>query len=306
MKLNALIALSILVSCAEVAYTQEQYSEEQQSAEVPTDVRERLSGLVPDPTPARATAEGQPAFYDSPTLYQYMDGAADVFQIYDVQALFHQDFKGGPADLTVDIFDMGSLENAFGMYAAERSPKYDFVGVGAEGYRNEGLLNFFQDRYYVKLAGFGEGANAALQEFAAAISKRIGDDRRFPIQLSKLPKAHRIPRTEKYLPKDPLGHPFLGPAYQAAYRLESGERILMISVGASAADSASRMKALEDHFRRTGRWNPAPQFGNGAAGGSNSFEGSLVATTSGPYVVILLNASDDSATFFRDAAVRLK
>ncbi|RPJ56229.1 MAG: hypothetical protein EHM23_24145 [Acidobacteria bacterium] len=305
MKLKTLLTLSILASCVHVAYTQEQYGEETQSAVVPLEVRERLSRLVPDPPPARATAEGQPAFYDSPTLYQYMDGAADVFQIYDVQALFHQDFKAGPLDLTVDIFDMGSLENAFGMYAAERSPKYDFVGVGAQGYRNEGLL-VFQDRYYVKLAAFGEGANAALQEFGAAISKRIGDDKRFPIQLSKLPKAHRIPRTEKYLPKDPLGHPFLGPAYQAAYRLESGERILMISVGASAADAASRIKALEDHFRRTGEWNLAPEFGSGAARGSNSFEGSLVATASGRYVVLLLNPSGNSEPFFQDAAAGLR
>jgi len=306
MKLKALITLSILVCCIQVAYTQEQYGEEQQSAVVPPEVRERLSRLVPDPPPARATAEGQPAFYDSPTLYQYMDGAADVFQIYDVKALFHRDFKGGPVDLTVDIFDMGSLENAFGMYAAERSPKYDFVGVGAEGYQNEGLLNFFQDRYYVRLAAFGEGANAALEEFGAAISKRIGDDKRFPVQLSKLPKAHRIPRTEKYLPKDPLGHPFLAPAYQAAYRLENGERILMISVGAGAPDAASRIKALEDHFRRTGEWNLAPEFGSRVARGSNSFEGSLVATASGRYVVLLLNPSGNSERFFQDASAGLR
>jgi len=306
MKLKALLTLSILASCLQVAYTQEQFGEESQSANVPTEVRERLSRLVPDPPPARATLEGQPAFYDSPTLYQYMDGAADVFQIYDVQALFHQDFKAGPVDLTVDIFDMGSLENAFGMYAAERSPKYDFVGLGAEGYRNEGLLNFFQDRYYVKLAAFEEGGNAALQEFGVAISKRIGDNTRFPVQLSKLPKTQRIPRTEKYLPKDPLGHPFLGPAYQATYRMESGERILMISVAADPADAGSRMKALEDHFRRTGEWKAAPQFGTGSARGSNSFEGSLVATASGHYVVLLLNPPGNSEPFFQDAAAGLR
>jgi hypothetical protein len=301
MNFKALIALSILLSRVPIAYTQQL-----QSAQIPTAVRERLLGLLPNPPPGRATAQEEPAFYGSSTLYQYMDGAADVFQVYDVQALFHRDFKAGPVELTVDIFDMGTLENAFGIYAAERSPKYDFVTIGAEGYRDEGILNFFRDHYYIKLAGFGEGADPALQQFATAISERIGGDKGFPALLSKLPDARRKPRTEKYLAKDPLGHPFLSPAYQAVYELDSGESTLMISVGANAADAASRMRSLEDHFRRTGQWNPAPEFGDGASRGSNGFEGSLVAAVSGHYVVILLNPSSSSATFFRGAAARLQ
>ena len=71
--------------------------------------------------------------------------------------MFHQDFHAGDLDLTADIFDMGSAENAFGMYSSERSPKYDFIPMGTEGYRNEGIINFLQDRYYVKLAAFGSG-----------------------------------------------------------------------------------------------------------------------------------------------------
>ena len=301
MSLKGLIPCSILLSCVPVALAQQS-----QLGQIPAAVRERLSGLVPSPPPGRATAQEQPAFYDSSTLYQYMDGAADVFQTYDLQALFHRDFKAGPVELTVDIFDMGTLENAFGMYAAERSPKYEFVTIGTEGYRDEGILNFFQDRYYVKLAGFGAGADPALRQFAVAISERMGGDKGFPAFLSKLPEAHRKRRTEQYLAKDPLGHPFLGPAYQAVYEFDSGESTLLISVGASADDAASKIRSLEDHFRHTGQWNPAPEFGERAARGSNSFEGSLVAAASGHYVVILLNPPNNSATFFQDAAARLQ
>jgi len=294
------IVLSYLLLCIPFAYTQQQ-----QSPQIPAAVRERLSGLIPTPAPARAAAHERPSFYSSSTLYEYIDGAADVFQGYDVQAVYHRDFKAGAADLTVDIFDMGSCENAFGMYAAERSPRYDFVTIGTEGYRNEGILNFFQDRYYVKLAGFGQGADAALQQFATAISERIGGAKSFPAFLAKLPDAHRKTRTEQYLRKDPLGHPFLSPAYQAVYALDGGESTLMISVAASAADALSRLKSLEDHFRRTGQWSSAPEFGSGVSRGSNSFEGTLVATASGNYVVILLNPPSNAASFFRDAIARL-
>jgi hypothetical protein len=301
MKLKPLILLSALLSFSLGAHAQQQ-----QSAHIPTAARERLSGLVPNPLPAHTTAQDQPAFYDSSTLYEYMDGAADVFQNYDVQAVFHQDYKAGAAELTVDIFDMGAPENAFGMYAAERSPKYDFVTIGAEGYRNTGILNFFQDRYYVKLAGFGDGADAALQQFATAISERIGGDKGFPALLSKLPDGSRKARTERYLRKDPLGHSFLGPAYQALYELDGRESALMISVAATAAEAASRLKSLEAYFRSTGQWNPAPEFGNGAGRGNNSFEGSIIAAPSGRYVVILLNPSSNSAAFFQEAVARLR
>ncbi|HOK45466.1 MAG TPA: hypothetical protein PLK67_06025, partial [Bryobacteraceae bacterium] len=209
-------------------------------------------------------------------------------------------------EITADIFDMGSHENAFGMYASERSPKYDFIEIGAEGYRNEGILNFFQDRYYIKLAGFGEGADAALEQFARAISERIGSGKSFPAFLSKLPQTRRVARTEKFLRTDPLGHTFLSPAYQAVYEFEGGESILMVSVGANAAEAASKMKSLEEHFRRTGQWSRAQEFGEGAARGSNSFEGALVAAVSGNYLVMLLNPPRNSEAFFRDVVARLK
>jgi hypothetical protein len=168
----------------------------------------RLTALVPNPLLAHAAAQGPATFYSCSTLYEYIDGAADVFQGYDVEVVLHQEFKAGVGELTVDIFGMGSLENAFGMYASERSPKYDFVDAGAEGYRNEGILNFFQDRYYVKIAGFGSGADAAIAQFAAGISRNIGSNKNFPALVSKLPEAGRNRHPELYLRKDPLGHPF--------------------------------------------------------------------------------------------------
>jgi hypothetical protein len=276
MRLAASVAVVILLCSTPATYTQQL-----QPTQVPQPVRERLAKLVPAPPLAGATAQDHPAFYSSSTLYEYMDGGADAFQAFEVQALFHRQFRTGRVEVVVDIFDMGTLENAFGMYAAERSPKREYLTIGAEGYRGKGTLNFFQQRYYVKLLAYGEGADAALQQFATAISGKIGGGKAFPALLSILPDARRTPRTERYMRADPLGHPFLGPAFQAVYGLDSSEATLMVSVGTSAGDAVSRLTSLEDHFRRTGQWGPAPEFGGGAARGSNSFEGSLVAAARG-------------------------
>ena len=159
MTLRALLALSLLFACVSPGDARES------GAQVPAAVQERLALLLPTGVPAGLVADQPPAFYDSPTLYQYMDGAADAFQGYDVQALLHHEARAGAVDLTIDIFDMGSARERVRHVCRRAIAGYDFVTIGTEGYRNEGILNFFQDRYYVKLAGFGEGADAALQQF---------------------------------------------------------------------------------------------------------------------------------------------
>jgi len=40
--------------------------------------------------------------------------------------------------VTVDIYDMGNAQNAFGIYASERSPDNSFITLGAEGYTGRG------------------------------------------------------------------------------------------------------------------------------------------------------------------------
>ena len=140
--------------------------------------QKHLLSFVGAPLPGHSTAQGPPSFYRADTLYEYMDGGADVYLLYNFQVLQHQNFKSGQAELSVDIFDMGSAEDAFGIYAAERSPSYHFLDVGTEAYRSEGILNFLQDRYYVKLAGAGPRVERSA---AAVCAPALPEDCRDPV-----------------------------------------------------------------------------------------------------------------------------
>ena len=80
--------------------------------------------LLADPLPTDVTREEAASFYEPDNLYEYIDGGADVFLLYDFQRLLHQNFKAGKGEITADIYDMGKAENAFGIYSAERSPSY--------------------------------------------------------------------------------------------------------------------------------------------------------------------------------------
>jgi hypothetical protein len=276
------------------------------SAHSPDAGQQHLARLLHEPFPGHAAAQAPPSFYNSDSLYEYIDGGADVYLLYDFQVLLHQDFKSGGAELTADIYDMGRPEDAFGMYAAERSPGYTYVTVGIEGYRSKGILNFLQDRYYVKLSGSGAGADALLDQFARALSARIGGTLTFPPLLQKLPREHRVRHSEQYIRKDPLGHAFLSPAYVVTYASGQKESKLVVSVASDPAAAKARLEQLAKHFKETGECVAAADLGEGGIRAKNGFEGSVMARTEGRYLIVLLNPSANGADTVKAAALSLR
>ena len=267
--------------------------------------RPQLEHLLSSPLPGHVTAEEPPAFYKSDTLFQYIDGGADVYLLYDFQVLLHQDFKSGATEVTVDIYDMQNADDAFGIYSAERSPSYKFATIGIEAYRSKGILNFVQDRYYVKLSGSGANADLLLDQFAHTLAQRIGGVRALPALLRKIPLEHRVPHSEQYVRKDPLGHSFLSPAYVVTYSLEGKESKLLVSVAGDNAAAKARLQQLAAHFKQTGESAPAPELGADGIRAKNSFEGRIIARTQGRYLIVMLNATQNGPEILKAVAQSL-
>ena len=264
-----------------------------------------FANLLREPLPGHASAQAQPSSYNPDSLYQYIDGGADIYLLYSFKSLLHQDFKSGAADLTVDIYDMDKTENAFGIYAAERSPGYKFFSIGAEGYRDKGILNFVQDRYYVKLSGSGSNADALLDQFARLLSGRIGGTQTLPELLAKLPREHQVPHSQQYVRKDPLGHAFLAPAYIVAYAQGKQESKLLVSVANNAQEAKSRSEQLAKHFKQSGECSSAPELGEGGIRAKNNYDGRLIARTRGRYLIALLNPPENGAEMLKTVAQSL-
>jgi len=265
----------------------------------------QLASLLRAPLPGKAAAQGSPAMYSPESLYQYIDGGADLYVLYDFKALLHQEFKSGAADLTADIYEMSNAEDAFGIYASERSPGYKFLAIGAEGYRDQGILNFFADHYYIKLSGSGANADSLLDQFARVLAVRIGGARTLPNLLEKLPREHRVAHSEQYVKKDPLGHGFLAPAYVVTYTQGKQESKLVVSVAGDAQAAKSRAEQLSQHFKQSGECAAAPDLGESGLRGNNSFEGRVIARTRGRYLIALFNPADSGAEILKATAENL-
>lgn len=267
----------------------------------------QIATLLREPLPGKAAAQSSATVYNPGSLYQYIDGGADLYLLYDFKGLLHQDFKSGATELTVDVYEMSNPEDAFGIYASERSAGYKFVAIGAEGYRDKGILNFFEDRYYVKLSGSGSGANVdpLLEQFARTLSSRIRGVRTLPPLLEKLPRERRVAHSEQYVKKDPLGHSFLAPAYVVTYVQGKQESKLVVSVAADAQGARSRANQLANHFKQSGESTSAPELGESGFRARNSFEGRVIARTHGRYLVALFNPEENGAQILNATAQSL-
>jgi hypothetical protein len=274
-------------------------------AQVPASEKARLAKLLPAPRGAGARAE-EPRFYAA-DLYQYIDGAAQAFHMYDLVAMVHREYKAGDAEITVDIYDMGEPINAFGIYSAERSPENRYIQAGAEGYIDEHVLNFLQGSFYVKMSAFSDKGSAqpAMRSFAGEISKRIGGGTALPSILAVFPAAGRVARSEKYVKRAPLGHEFLASACTADYRFAGKQSSLLISTSADAAQAKRKLELLRGYFAKSGKVANEPAL-PGAWRGSSSHEGETIFLARGRYTVLLLNPPADAAAFLKEVASRLK
>jgi hypothetical protein len=260
-----------------------------QQPPIPAEVKVRLAALLPNGrNPAR--------FYSS-DLYRYMDGGADIYLKYGLVALAHREYHPAGVEMTVDVFDMGGPLQAFGVYSAERSPDYHFIPIGAEGYSSESTLNFLQGRYYVRLSAFGDRAASALDNFARAISRSIGEDRSLPPLLDILPRENRVARSEKYLVQAPAGHDFLAPALTASYRFDGQVTSLVISLAVDAREANQRVEQLRHYYLSSGQVAPEPDLGPDAGRTSDPRQGEVIFFARGRYAVLCLHAPAGAAAF---------
>ena len=281
------VAIVCLLLAAGVGLGQTEISEEESTPEIV--ISDEVKKILAELLPKEAAVLNEPLFFSPSNLYKYINGAAESFLQYHFEALGHQEYKEGQTEITVDVYDMGDPLNAFGMYAAERSPKNQYIPIGAEGYLDQFILNFLQDRYYVKISVFSEDQKTEgwLKRYAEAVSKKIEKGKALPEMLRRLAPENLVAHSEKWVIRSPLGFEFLAPALSGQYRFGEVESTLVISEAESEADAGKRLERLRQMFGKTGSMEAYPSLGESAFHGKNEYLGEAIVFTLGKCVVIL-------------------
>lgn len=166
------------------------------------------------------------------TLYEYIDGAADLYLTYDFEELKAAEYQNEKkSSVTVDVYFHKTPIQAFGIYSQERLPEGNFINVGAEGYVESDTLNFLTGPYYVKISGYNTGPEdqGILLTFAKKVSESLGEKGSLPPILSSFPEEGKKKHSEKFIAKNFLGYSFLHSAFTAEYEL-SGKKFRLFVI----------------------------------------------------------------------------
>ncbi|MCP4570150.1 MAG: hypothetical protein GY841_21430 [FCB group bacterium] len=155
------------------------------------------------------------------TLFEYINGGAEIYHTYKFVEVATADYKLGEDDLVLDIYLFDNADYAFGLYSALRPPDPEFISLGVEGYISSTRLEILKDKYMIRLTAYKESAeiSSAMKSFAGEIEKKIPGRTTRPKAFALFPAGEVTPAGDKLQAESYLGQVFLTDVYTREYQL---------------------------------------------------------------------------------------
>lgn len=171
------------------------------------------------------TVSSDVQMYTADNLWEYINGAAELFVEYEVETCHTGDLSSGDLVVTVDYYDMGTPLNAFGVYVRERpDPGIELPGA------TEALISppyqalLLKGSRYVKVNVFeGEITESNGRALLEAIAAALPGPTDYPAELDLLPEHGRVPGTAGFQREGFLGLTELTDCMYAEYSSDGGE-----------------------------------------------------------------------------------
>ncbi|KAA6303556.1 MAG: hypothetical protein EZS26_000107 [Candidatus Ordinivivax streblomastigis] len=216
-------------------------------------------------------------------LYERINGAAPLFLENNFQEMTTTEYTRGDDYITIQAYRHATPEDAFGMYASERSSDMTFYeGIGGEAQGDGYGLFFFAGSMYVKMTASDETEDMKqiLLNIAQSFSEKIDAEAAYPKLFASFPAEGLIPHTQTYISKNYIGHEFLNPAYTANYNYQ-GRKIQLFIIAGKTAENTSRI--LLEYFTFTKQ--KKEELSEGKLLIEDRYNGNIPAVWKGQYII---------------------
>ena len=231
--------------------------------------------------------------FNSENLYERINGAAPGYFLFNFNELscFEYNQNGTGENLpyiSIQAYRHATREDAFGIYASERPLESNFFAIGAEGYQEGSMLNFFVDNLYVKMESpsADESVEKAIRQIAQEFGRNINPQPVLPEQLQKFPAENKIPRSELYIPSGFLGHEFLTNAFTVNY-LSGGKKYQLFIMDTGSVDNAKSVLTKYLQFTKQNL-----RLREGRLTIKDRFNGDIECQWTGRYILGIVNDSN--------------
>lgn len=193
---------------------------------------------------------GEIDVYNPETLWDIINGAADVFMAYEFKEMFWGEYlnkEDNDIYIVMEIYRQGGSVHAFGVYSQERPGTPDLIDIGVQGYTAPGVLHFFVADCYVKIRSHDRSEETALamEKMARHVSDLLDPDPEFPDIITMLPEEDKVEFSEEFINTNFLGHPFLSGAFVSTYNID-GKSFKLFVIRSETADQSRKM--LADYY----------------------------------------------------------
>ena len=112
-----------------------------------------MESLVPKIAPDGWALRGAPETFTRDTLFEHIDGQADLFLQYGFQGsvfAIYRNVNSSDDKIDADIYDMGNSLQAFGVFSRFRQEEKS-AGIGLDSYLEDRYAFFYKGKYFVVL-----------------------------------------------------------------------------------------------------------------------------------------------------------
>lgn len=232
--------------------------------------------------------EYEPEYYSPGDLFQYINGEAELYRDYGFQRVvtvpyIHAD--NTDLSFTVDIYDMRTPLNAFGIYSSHRRPDHRFGSIGIEAVISRTSVRFWQEKYFVRIqaGALDQEVTTVIKETASIISGNL-PHAKIPDELSLLPEEKRISHSLKYLRAGFMGQAAFGDVLQAEYASPADTCLGFVAWFSNEEKADAALKSWETNLRERGMILQSLEKTGNEFKGETPYQGKIMAQRSGRYI----------------------
>jgi hypothetical protein len=265
-----------------------------------------LESLLPSKLPEGWSLIEGPHPYTRKTLFEHVNGQAELYLKYGYQgSVFaaYQHTEKPERQIEIDIYDMGSVLQAFGIFSRSRTEDPP-GGIGLDSCADDRSLLFYKGRYYVMLSA-NEPDPFTMKTLALSISAGISDPSPPPKEIRFFPTRNLKPGSVQYFSEGLLGHRFLERGFQGTYlekdtgevkakaetKAEPGkeqkEFYLFLAIFKNREETKSALTSYREYLEKKGKVRvkiPA-DFGPHALAGEDPYKGRVLVVQKGVYLI---------------------
>jgi hypothetical protein len=203
------------------------------------------------------TMDGKVTLFDKNTLFDRINGESELYFPYGFEKLAYARYENKQDPkiaVDADVYKMGSLLDAFGMFANYRRKDDADIAIGAQGTISSSQVFFYQDRYFVRLQVTGATSISpeVFRACARAVSQNLPGSAGRPKELDSFAIPAIVKKSERYVAQSLLGYDFFRRGLIADALLNNEQVQVFIVTGQSGDIARKTFDQYHSYLKTSG------------------------------------------------------